>query len=301
MLHNFLFTGLAVIQATSALGASPTVATQHDAGVPWSDLANALSDDGADATASLSATDQATQTLSLSGFGLAIPAGAVIAGLEVTVDVAADGLSGSLGPILLQTHFTKAGGFSSFPKVLAAMDPTDGATFGPTLLTAGGDDDLWSTTWTPAEVNDPDFALELRWDKAGADAAGTLHIDHVTVEVTIVTPSMDAGEIMASRPGPYYEGEGLELIAPPGLDHQWLRDGEYLGTNGGALDLAPLTMGHTGNYSVVFTTITKELAAAPPFALVVLPAPALPAMEIALILFVVAIVLGVGWRRAQSM
>lgn len=297
----------ALTVVTTAWGASPTVATQHDPGipgVPWSDLANALTDDGATANATLSASDQSTQTLTLSGFGLSLPVDAVITGLEATVEVSADGLSGSTGPILLQAHFTKtgeSGEFSSFPQIVTEIDPTGGATFGPTVATVGGANDLWSASWSPAEINRADFSLELRFDKGGGDAAGTVRIDHAAIEVTFVSPSMDAGVIVASRPGPYFEGESLALFAPSGTDYQWVRDGEFIGgANGATLDLAPLTIGDTGNYSVLFSTVTKGLSVAPPFALVVLPAPGLPAAQWLLVSVAVVWMLIMGWRRARG-
>ncbi|MEX2015808.1 MAG: hypothetical protein WD873_04155 [Candidatus Hydrogenedentales bacterium] len=286
------------------LSAAPTVAAQHDAGTPWADVDDALSDDGANATASLSTTDQSTQTLTLRGFGFALPADAVVTGLEVSVEISADGLSGTTGPLLLQAHFTKVGEFSSFPQVVAGIDPAGGATFGPAVVVAGSESDLWSASWTPAELNNPDFALELRWDKAGPDAAGSIHIDYATVSVTFVTPSGDVGVITASRPAPYIEGEELTLFAPPGADYQWAKDGELMaGATAASLDLAPLETGHSGSYSVIFTAEAKELVAAPPFALVVIPAAeAMPAGEWgALALAMMAVgVLWIALRRAFS-
>lgn len=286
--------------ATDSGVLAPKAVSQLDPGLPsvfWTQIDEALLQDGMGASATLTETDQSTMTLSLSDFGFSLPEESNILGLEASIYVAADNLSGS-APFLLQSKFTKAGGFSVGFVDPAVMDPTDGSTFGPTEIKVGGASELFGSTLSAAEVSDPGFAFEIRWEKAGPpDISGTIHVDFVTITIWFEGPSGETGVISASRPGPYFEGESLTLTSPAGDGFQWTKDGNFIpGATDALLDFSPLAIEQSGSYGVLFSTITKELAAAPPFELEVLPAEAgepdppivesMPATRAALLLFV---------------
>lgn len=132
----------------------------------WTNPANAYASDNVDATfdASTSAGKQDYYT-----FGFAIPTGATISGIEVSVEAAATG-----GSKLLWVGLAKG---------TATLTSVQTATIGATdaYHTFGGSTFLWGWDWTPANINSGGFTVAI-W-APGAQAGITYFVDHVRVRV----------------------------------------------------------------------------------------------------------------------
>ncbi len=175
---NIAIIGGAGIFATATVSGS-TVG-QNGGGEDWSNLANALAAGGGSATVNFTGSDQ-SEFLNVTNFGLAIPGGATILGINVIVSRNQSG-PGARNIEDDNIELTK-NGTTSVGSNLAV-----GGTW-PASLTdityAGG---LWGTTWTPAEVNAATFGVRIRVEATGGGGSRQANIDHVRVQVIYLVP-----------------------------------------------------------------------------------------------------------------
>jgi hypothetical protein len=129
------------------------------------------------AYAQLSASNTPTRYLVASGFGLNVPAGAIINGIEVDVRRRARTSSSNikdnqvrlvLGAVLPQANRAKTTTWST----------------NWIYSSYGGQSDLWGRVWTSAQINDPNFgvAIAVAWNgtSSGSEYA---FVDHVRVMI----------------------------------------------------------------------------------------------------------------------
>jgi hypothetical protein len=120
-----------------------------------------------------------TKYLVAKGFGFTIPAGDVIDGIEVTME-----RKGTTGNIKDKSiRLVKGASVVGDDKASAAAWPAADVS-----VTYGTPSDLWGTTWTPAEINDPDFGVAISAEKFGGSGEKTAYVDHVVIKVTYSTP-----------------------------------------------------------------------------------------------------------------
>jgi len=152
----------------------PSVAAQSGAGSVWQTINNILSGGSASAYVSL-ASGATSAMLQAKGFAAfqAIPDGATIAGIVVTDRRHTD--SGTVIDSTLQ--LLKAGNPVGTNKASGAAWPTSGA-----YATYGSAIDLWGTTWSPAEIKDPNFGVQLA---AHRTAGGTAKAYANFLEITV--------------------------------------------------------------------------------------------------------------------
>lgn len=136
----------------------------------WTDPANAQTSDNADASAAPGVNN--TQYLHANNFGFAIPAPAVIVGIEVNIERRA-----ATGLALKDTRvrIVKNG-------VVGATERGDLVTLWPTVDTVktyGSNSDLWGETWTASDINASNFGVVLSVNGTG-DAA---FVDSITATV----------------------------------------------------------------------------------------------------------------------
>jgi cysteine-rich repeat protein len=111
-----------------------------------------------------------SQYLRASGFGFAVPVGAVIDGIEVDVERVSSG-----GTIFdARARIVKGG-------VIGATDRSIAGTWATmdTVVTYGSTADLWGETWTAADINSPAFGFVISVSD-GVDAAG---VDAISITV----------------------------------------------------------------------------------------------------------------------
>lgn len=138
-----------------------------------------------------------TQYLKATGYGFAVPAGATIVGIQMTVRRGE--LAGTSNALDGSVRLYKAG-------VLAGADKASPTGWTPGALgtvTYGGPADLWGTTWTPADVNNANFGAAVAGSVVPTTIAPHWAIDWIGISVyyTIGTPTSAASFVQ--NPGLY--------------------------------------------------------------------------------------------------
>lgn len=126
---------------------------------------------------------QTSNFLRCLGYGFNIPTGAVITGITLRVERAATDSNISDASVRLIKASNRAGADK-------ATD-TDYSQNSDSVQTYGGSTDLWSTTWTAADINNANFGAAISSRKRGnSGGARYVGIDHVsiTVDYTVNTP-----------------------------------------------------------------------------------------------------------------
>lgn len=162
----------------------PTTAQQVGAGSQWQTIQNIEAIGTASANVFLS--NGATSTLLQGrGYGSSIPAGATIAGIVLTTQ------RHTASGIVIDSNIQllKAGTAVGTNKATATHWPTS-----PGFATYGGPSDLWGTTWTPADINNPNFGAQLAASRtSGGD---TVFVNFLQITV-------------------YYAPAGVQMAYPP--------------------------------------------------------------------------------------
>jgi cysteine-rich repeat protein len=135
---------------------------------PWNMPGNAAVSDNMYASAIPGGSP--TQYLKATGFGFSLPLTAVIDGIQVDVE-----RSSSAGTVAdTRARIVKGG-------VAGATDMSIAGTWSTTdtVVTYGGNSELWGETWSAGDINSATFGFALAVDD-NLDAAG---VDHITVTV----------------------------------------------------------------------------------------------------------------------
>jgi hypothetical protein len=103
------------------------------------------------------AANATTNYLRATNYGFTIPANATIQGISVSINKSS---SGTASPFLRDNvvSLVKAGTIQTTNKALTG---TNWLNTGLAVVNYGGTTDLWSTTWTPTEINDVNFGVVL--------------------------------------------------------------------------------------------------------------------------------------------
>lgn len=143
----------------------------------WSNAGNAAASDNAYATATLSGQTSTTRRLRATGFGLSVPAGATINGIEVQYE------SKRIAVGAVREHsvrLLKAGTVAGTDATTTTV--TIGAS--DTYRARGGPSALWGTTWTAEEVNASDFGFVVQFRQDGTAPSGEqVLVDHMQLAV----------------------------------------------------------------------------------------------------------------------
>lgn len=165
----------------------PTVATDPTAGVRWLNFNNIKVQDGATADYNLVSGASGFVTVPLTGSGFdfsSIPDNSTI-----------------LGVVFRQRALcTTAGAYrdnevrlvsSAFPNGISTTNKAGGFLPGVALtdFTYGSSGDLWGEQLTTAIIKDPSFGVLVKWQKANAAAAQSVHVDAYAMTVYYVPQS----------------------------------------------------------------------------------------------------------------
>jgi hypothetical protein len=149
-----------------------TFATDSALGaIAWTNASNAQISDNSYATSVL-LLGQITNYLKATNFGFSIPLDATITGITAGVERSSNTLNATHDN---SVKLTVSGATTGNDKASANLWPTSDAT-----ATYGSSSDLWGATWTPTQINDSTFGVEV---SAIADLAGTAQIDYVSITV----------------------------------------------------------------------------------------------------------------------
>ena len=149
--------------------------------VAWTNPTRAVSSNNSYATASVDGST--TRFLECTGYGFAIPSGAIINGITVNVERKSSSTSngGSADAAML---LVKAG-------TIGATDLSTGTTYPTTDTTEahGSATELWGDTWTAADINDANFGAAFAATKASATGgAQTVSVDWIQIVVDYTLP-----------------------------------------------------------------------------------------------------------------
>ena len=119
-----------------------------------------------------------TYYLRATGFGFTIPSYAAVCGITVQIERRAQGVG--LGAITDQeVRLIKAGTISGDNKKATGDWPTSDF-----VTTYGSSSDKWSLTFTPAEVNDPNFGVAIAVHITGLVLGPSAEIDNIRVNIS---------------------------------------------------------------------------------------------------------------------
>jgi len=108
------------------------------------------------------------------GYGLAIPAGCALKGIEVMLDWKLDSTSGTSS---MSVELSSDGGVTW---TAAKTDAQETSSYHQATL--GGSADLWGRSWTRADLDDGNFRVRVRCDSTAAGR--DFYLDWVPVRVT---------------------------------------------------------------------------------------------------------------------
>lgn len=126
--------------------------------------------------------DQNTNCLFATNFGFSIPGGATITGIIVEIEKGTN--SSNLqdnGLRLLKNNLEVGSDYAQFSIPWQLSD---------TYVTYGGCTDLWGTTWTPSDINSPNFGLAFASIDYSCSGLVSSRIDHIRITIcyTIILP-----------------------------------------------------------------------------------------------------------------
>jgi large repetitive protein len=154
----------ASLSVTKSAGSSPSF---------WTNASAITASDDSYATYELP-PGETTGALDAVGFGISIPGGSTIIGIEVKFERSKTG-SGVVSNTMAQ--LLKAGSGVGTQNNDGTDWPTTDA-----VATYGGASSLWGTTWTPSDVNNANFGVQFVMDEGGVNTA-ILRVDHVQITV----------------------------------------------------------------------------------------------------------------------
>ncbi len=173
----------------------------------WTNPGNITANDSSFATITTGAT---SQYLRGRDYGFAIPTNATVTGIQVTIGRKATQTGGNGTRDIVVSLFKGGTGVVGDNKADTATDwPTSvGA------VTYGATNDLWGTTWTPAQINAAGFGVVLQADRNGETAS----VDFIRVKVTWdLTPQTITVGTPAPVSATYGDSFGVAATATSGL------------------------------------------------------------------------------------
>ncbi|HET9198225.1 MAG TPA: hypothetical protein VFN92_08245 [Solirubrobacterales bacterium] len=196
---------------------SPTVVAQSGTGVAWTNPNNVKASDNTYAQVVLGSGGQ-SQKLNLSDFDLTIPEGATIDGIEAVVEHRCSATAAGA----LRLHLRRAGVTQGSERGSSGSWPTS-----DTAESAGGPADLWGATpWTPTELTDPEFGIELYVQQFGTEGTKTIFIDRVTVVVYFTEPAAQDWDTFGDAADLEVDG-GEDLAKRTATNDASMEDGRY--------------------------------------------------------------------------
>ncbi|MBP9813902.1 LamG domain-containing protein [Candidatus Woesebacteria bacterium] len=174
------------IDTAGTTGDTAPTSGANDAGygsIAWSNPTNIYASENTRASVTLSGTT-ATNYLSASSFGFAIPSDATIVGITASIERIRNG--GSTGQARDSVvSLVKSGTVTGNNKAATGTNwPT-----GEAAATYGSATDLWGTTWTPSDINASNFGLVVAAVGNTATTNRVANVDRVLINVAYTTPT----------------------------------------------------------------------------------------------------------------
>lgn len=170
LISLLLFLGQIVISQTTVEATASNVSTTSDY-IEWLDLDKANVLDGVGIFTEV-CSNAPSSDLILKDFGFDIPQDALIRGITLTV------VKRATGEVMDQTVSLY---FNNTPVGENKADTQWPETWSTFLY--GDDSDIWGTTWTPEEINNPEFGAVISTTPAVGYCLGA-EIDYISISVT---------------------------------------------------------------------------------------------------------------------
>lgn len=175
-LLSFFISNVA-LAATSGPNNPSTGANDVSVGtVAWSNTGNIFTSNNVYATVSLPTSGNISNYLKATGFGFAIPAGATIDGITISVERKSGNANKFRDSAI---RIIKGGVISSTNRASATSYPTS-----DTVAIYGGPADLWGETWTPSDINNSNFGVAFSSTRYASGGNSVVSVDHITITVT---------------------------------------------------------------------------------------------------------------------
>ena len=180
--------------------------------IAWVDPTRITANDNSDASASALGAF-ISNYLRASNFGLSIPAGAIIDGIEVRLERYEE-----TGSDNVFDEFVRLVDDTGTVRTTNKANTTSEWSTSRTLVNYGGANDLWGEApgfWTPAKLNDVDFGWAIAIDKQGALSSFGGRIDAMWVRVfyTEGSDAVSAGVATVTGVGQSFEADSGEAIS----------------------------------------------------------------------------------------
>ena len=148
--------------------------------VDWANPGYITADDTSYASATLVGSTLTSNYLEGTHYGFAVPSNAAISGIVVTIVRRESGsMPGYFDVRDSVVRLLKAGAVTGNNKAATGTEwPTTSA---PIAAIYGTPVDLWGTTWTPADINDPNFGVAL---SVISDVNRIAYVDYMQISVT---------------------------------------------------------------------------------------------------------------------
>jgi len=166
----------------------PTVTTElSDGGYSWYDITGVQQVGGLIASGAITDVDATQNTLKNTGFGFNIPTNATIQGIVIEINRhASQNLSNRYRKDNV-VRLLKSGAVIGDNKAYLDRKWESNAY---NVIPYGNDHDLWGTTWTPSEINDANFGVNVQ--PIGTDTSGntvSADIDFIRIIVYYTIPA----------------------------------------------------------------------------------------------------------------
>jgi hypothetical protein len=204
--NSYTLNGGVVVAAGSPLSASPTLCI-NDNGIgsqPWTTTSNNVPAD-----ASINSTSSTTNFLKCTGYNFNIPSNAIVTGIVVGVG-RANANRGTVTDAAMR--LVKAGVIQTPDRSTTTTYPTNTTTV--TNEDHGGTSDLWNNSWTPADINDPNFGAAFASQYSGNRTSGhTINVGYMPITVYYTMPTLPIAEYRfdESSPGTANDSSGNNL------------------------------------------------------------------------------------------
>lgn len=157
------------------------VSTTDTSNASWKGLENIKTSDDKKATVmtqSVTGSRMISNSLIAKGFGFAIPSDAIIKGVIVEIERRTTSSPGSKTYAL---NLTKDGTKNPAGSVLNSNSSWPFQT--ESYQVVGDNNNLWQTTFTPSEINSPNFGVVLAVKGATGISTSTAEVDHIRVSI----------------------------------------------------------------------------------------------------------------------
>ena len=181
--------------ASSTLICGTAVNTAIASNPDWANPGNATANDGTEAIVSFTGVNQTSDALDCDNFGFAIPAGATIDGIVLTVEKRESSTATNCRDSSIRLF--KAGALEGDDKATATEWPTT-----LTDVSYGGAADLWGTTWTVDDINHADFGARVVAQvvsAGGSPRVGAVDRVEITVHYTEAAGGDPEGRLVGGK------------------------------------------------------------------------------------------------------